>query len=96
MPGGFGTMDEFFEILTLVQTKTVTNFPIVVFGKEYYRNLIEIIEDMARSGTISKDDLSLVLFTDDINEAMNHIHSYVRENYRVRPRKRHWWLFEKR
>ncbi|HWR33031.1 MAG TPA: TIGR00730 family Rossman fold protein [Chitinophagaceae bacterium] len=96
MPGGFGTMDEFFEILTLVQTKTVTNFPIVVFGKEYYRNLIEIIEDMARIGTISKDDLSLVLFTDDINEAMNHIHSYVRENYKVRPRKRHWWLFEKR
>lgn len=96
MPGGFGTMDEFFEILTLVQTKTVTNFPIVLFGKEYYRNLMETIEDMARIGTISKDDLSLVLFTDDINEAMSHIQSYVEKNYKVRPRKRLWWLFEKR
>ncbi|MBI5857979.1 MAG: TIGR00730 family Rossman fold protein [Sphingobacteriales bacterium] len=96
MPGGFGTMDEFFEILTLVQTKTVTNFPIVVFGKQYYHNLIETIEDMANAGTISKDDLSLVLFTDDVNEAMNHIQSYVQQNYKVKPRKRLWWLFEKR
>ena len=41
MPGGFGTMDEFFETLTLVQTKTISQFPIVLFGKEYYRELIE-------------------------------------------------------
>ncbi|HMK26979.1 MAG TPA: TIGR00730 family Rossman fold protein, partial [Chitinophagaceae bacterium] len=61
MPGGFGTMDEFFEILTLVQTKTVTNFPIVLFGKEYYQPLKEMIEWMLERGTISKEDLSLVL-----------------------------------
>lgn len=96
MPGGFGTMDEFFEILTLVQTKTVTNFPIVLFGRNYYRNLMETIEDMAAQGTISKEDMSLVLFTDDEEEAVNHIRSYVRENYKVKSRKRHWWLFEKR
>lgn len=96
MPGGFGTMDEFFEILTLVQTKTVTNFPIVLFGKEYYQPLMEMIEWMVTRGTISKEDMSLVLLTDDEEDAMNHIQTYVRSNYIVRPRKRFWWLFEKR
>lgn len=96
MPGGFGTMDEFFEILTLVQTKTVTNFPIVLFGKEYYKPLMEMIEWMVLEKTISKEDLSLVLLTDDEDEAMNHIQSYVKINYKVKFRKRYWWLFEKR
>ncbi|HEY6062944.1 MAG TPA: TIGR00730 family Rossman fold protein [Chitinophagaceae bacterium] len=96
MPGGFGTMDEFFEILTLVQTKTVTNFPIVLYGKGYYQPLMEMIEWMVERGTISKEDLSLVLLTDDEEEAMNHIQTYVQSNYKVKPRKRFWWLFEKR
>ncbi len=96
MPGGFGTMDEFFEILTLVQTKTVTNFPIVLFGKEYYKPLMEMIEWMVERGTISKEDLSLVLLTDDEDEAMNHIQTYVKSNYKVKSRKRFWWLLEKR
>lgn len=96
MPGGFGTMDEFFEILTLVQTKTVTNFPIVLFGKEYYQPLKEMIEWMLEKGTISKEDLSLVLLTDDQDEAMNHIQVYVKSNYKIKFRKRFWWLFEKR
>jgi uncharacterized protein (TIGR00730 family) len=96
MPGGFGTMDEFFEILTLVQTKTVTNFPIVLFGKDYYQPLMEMIEWMVNQGTISKEDLSLVLLTDDEDEAMNHIQTYVKSNYKIKPRKRFWWLMEKR
>lgn len=96
MPGGFGTMDEFFEILTLIQTRTVTGFPVVLFGKEYYRNLLENIEDMAKQGTISKEDMSLVLVTDSVEEAMEHIKHYIRTNYRVKPRQRFWWLFEKR
>lgn len=96
MPGGFGTMDEFFEILTLVQTKTVTNFPIVLFGKEYYQPLKEMIEWMLERGTISKEDLSLVLLTDDEEEAMNHIQTYVKSNYKIKPRKHYWWLLEKR
>jgi len=96
MPGGFGTMDEFFEILTLVQTKTVTNFPIVLFGKEYYQPLKEMIDWMLERGTISKEDLSLVLLTDDQYEAMNHIQAYIKTNYKIKFRKRFWWLFEKR
>ncbi|TXJ23294.1 MAG: TIGR00730 family Rossman fold protein [Chitinophagaceae bacterium] len=96
MPGGFGTMDEFFETLTLVQTKTITQFPIVLFGKEYYRELLETIEDMAKKGTIAKEDMELVLVTDDMDEAMAHIHNYITTNYKIKPRKRLWWLFEKR
>ena len=96
MPGGFGTMDEFFEILTLVQTRTVTNFPIVIFGKKFHQPLMDLIAHMANEGTISKEDLSLVLLTDDEEEAMKHIHQYVSSNYQVRKRKRSFWLLEKR
>lgn len=96
MPGGFGTMDELFETLTLVQTKTVTQFPIVVFGKEYHQGLWEYIEYMAEQGTISRDDLKLVLLTDSIHDAMDHIHTYIQTNYKVKPRRRRRWLFEKR
>ncbi len=96
MPGGFGTMDEFFETLTLVQTKSITQFPIVLFGKEYYQPLMEMIEWMAKLRTISKEDLSLVLLTDDEQEAMAHIKTYIQKNYKVKSRKHFWWLFEKR
>ena len=96
MPGGFGTMDEFFEILTLVQTKTVTGFPIVLVGTEYYKPLLAMVDKMVEAGTIHKDDLQLLLVTDSVSDAMEHIGNYVRSNYRIRPRKRFWWLFEKR
>jgi len=96
MPGGFGTMDEFFEILTLVQTKSVTNFPIVLFGKEYYKPLLDVMNEMAAQGTISKEDLDLVMYTDDEDQAMDHIRAYVESNYKIRPRKRYWWLLERR
>lgn len=96
MPGGFGTMDEFFETLTLVQTKTITQFPIVLFGKEYYRPMLDNIEWMAQQGTISREDMNLVLVTDNIDEAMEHIRHYISTNYKVKPRKRFRWLLEKR
>ncbi len=96
MPGGFGTMDEFFEALTLIQTKTLTQFPIVVYGKEYYKELWEYFEFMAQHGTISREDLKLVLFTDDMDEAMHHIYTYIKANYKVKPRERKAWLLEKR
>jgi uncharacterized protein (TIGR00730 family) len=95
MPGGFGTMDEFFETLTLVQTKTITGFPIVLFGKEFYAELMEVMELMAEKGTIAREDLNLVLLTDDVSEAMDHISKYIRTNYKIKPRGRKWWLFEK-
>jgi len=96
LPGGFGTMDEFFETLTLVQTKTITQFPIVLFGKEYFKELWEYLEFMAQKETISREDLLLVKLTDSIDEAMEHIQLFITKNYKVVPRKKKWWLFEKR
>jgi uncharacterized protein (TIGR00730 family) len=96
MPGGFGTMDEFFETLTLVQTKTINDFPIVLFGVEYFKPLMDYCAYMAEQGTISPEDLKLVLLTDNMDDAMNHISTYVERNYKVKPRKRLWWFFEKR
>jgi predicted Rossmann-fold nucleotide-binding protein len=67
----------------------------VLFGKEYYKELMEAIAYMAEKGTISREDMHLVLFTDDMNEAMEHIRTYITSNYQLRPRKK-FWLFEKR
>jgi hypothetical protein len=96
MPGGFGTMDELFETLTLVQTKTIHGFPIVLFGKEFYEPLMEVMHMMAEKKTISEEDLKLVLLTDDVSEAIDHIYKYIQANYKVKPRRRQWWLLEKR
>lgn len=96
LPGGFGTMDELFETLTLVQTKTISKFPVVLFGVAYFTPLMKAIEDMARQGTISPDDMSLVLLTDNMDDAMSHITTYISSNYKIKPRKRLWWLLEKR
>ena len=91
MPGGFGTMDEFFETITLVQTKMITQFPVVLFGKDYYKDLMEMIENMATQGAIAKEDMKLVLLTDDIEEAISHIQTYISTNYKKRPRKILGW-----
>jgi uncharacterized protein (TIGR00730 family) len=96
MPGGFGTMDELFETLTLVQTNTISQFPIILFGKSFYQPLMETIDKMLEEKTISASDLELLLFTDSVDEAMAHIQKYIRSNYTIKPRKRRWWLLEKR
>jgi uncharacterized protein (TIGR00730 family) len=95
MPGGFGTMDEYFEALTLVQTKTINDFPIVLYGKEYFQPLMDYCAFMVEQGTISPEDMNLVLLTDDISEAMQHIEQYVKKNFTVKKRRRLWWFFEK-
>jgi uncharacterized protein (TIGR00730 family) len=91
----FGTIDELFETLTLVQTRSIRDFPIVLMGKDYYKELWAALNDMVVEGTISADDLKLVLLTDDPEEAINHIGFYVGRNFRVLRRRRpFWWLFE--
>lgn len=96
MPGGFGTMDEFFETLTLIQTRTLVQFPIILFGKEFYKDLETLMASFVKAQTINPEDLQLVLITDSVDEAMDHIRKYITTNYKVKPRKRLWWLFEKR
>jgi len=72
-PGGFGTLDELFEAITLIQTGKVANFPIVIVGKEFYVGMQAQITDMLTRGTISKKDLDLILFTDSVEEAVNYV-----------------------
>ncbi len=96
MPGGWGTMDEMFETLTLVQTKVMHNFPVVLIGKSYYQPLMDYLHFMEQQKTISPEDLKLVLLTDDIGEAMEHIQKYIQSNYKISARaKPSWWLMEK-
>ncbi|MGD8282332.1 MAG: TIGR00730 family Rossman fold protein, partial [Gemmatimonadota bacterium] len=73
-PGGFGTMDELFEALTLIQTDKVRDFPVVLFGSQYWSGLTSWIEEtMAVQGKISPGDLELMHVTDDPDEAVAHI-----------------------
>ena len=68
MPGGFGTMDELFEVLTLVQTGKIQDFPLIVMGREYYADLQDLISSMMRAGTISVDDVRYLFYTDSVEE----------------------------
>jgi uncharacterized protein (TIGR00730 family) len=71
MPGGFGTLDELFEALTLVQTRKVTSFPVVLFGTGYWRGLLDWFRSTAiQQGAIAERDLALMELTDDVDEAV--------------------------
>ena len=74
-PGGFGTMDEFFELLTLVQTKKIEKIPIVLYGKEFWDPMIEFMKShmLKKFQTISKEDLELIQVVDTVDEAMKYI-----------------------
>jgi uncharacterized protein (TIGR00730 family) len=73
LPGGAGTLDEFFEALTLIQTGKIKNFPIVIMGTDYWKGLIDFIKKMPESGTISPGDLDLIYATDSVEDAIAHI-----------------------
>ena len=76
MPGGLGTMDELFEALTLIQTAKIKNFPVVLMSTEYYRPLMGLLAKMVAGGTISNTDLDLLLLTDSVEQAMDHIEKH--------------------
>lgn len=84
LPGGMGTMDEFFEILTLIQTGIIRNFPVVLIGKSYFEPMVTMLESMSKAGTISPEDLKLVLITDDIPEATRYVQDYVNQHFLVK------------
>jgi len=96
LPGGYGTLDEFFETLTLIQTGIIHNFPVVLMGCEFYKPVDEMIDKMITEGTISPEDRQLIKRTDDIDEALLHILSYINQNYKIKAKKLtpFWWLGE--
>jgi hypothetical protein len=99
MPGGAGTLDELFEAVTLIQTGKIKNFPIVIMGTDYWKELIGFIDKMAQRGTISPSDLGLIYATDSVDEAIEHIRSKAIEPFglrRVARVHRHFpWLGER-
>jgi uncharacterized protein (TIGR00730 family) len=71
LPGGFGTLDELFEALTLVQTRKITRFPIILFGVDYWSGLVDWLRSsLAGSGKISPEDLDLIQLTDSVEEVV--------------------------
>lgn len=92
MPGGIGTLDEFFEALTLIQTKKILDFPIVLFGKDYWEPLMPLFHHMMEQSMIATTDLKYVLFTDSLEEALEHIKKVALPKYAER-RKRSFHRF---
>ncbi|MFM2166623.1 MAG: hypothetical protein RIS79_994 [Verrucomicrobiota bacterium] len=84
MPGGFGTLDEMFEALTLIQTKKIRNFPIVVMGSEFWGEMRQFIDAMLAGGTISPEDLDLIKWTDSIDEAIAHLQEHAVKQFGLR------------
>src|SRR5947207_10925998 len=79
MPGGFGTLDEFFEVATLVQTQRVPRFPLILFGREYWRGLLRWLKTTtAKREFIAEEDLNLVTVTDAVEDAIELIVDYQR------------------
>ena len=78
MPGGFGSMDELFESLTLIQTRKIKRFPIVLVGSDYWQGLVDWIRaQMVDSGKISEDDMDLFEIMDEVDEVVRHIRQTV-------------------
>ena len=84
LPGGFGTMDELFEALTLIQTKKIGKFPIVLAGKEYWAGLFEWIKTVLVEEMINPLDLDLIFLADDADHAVKHINDFY-SRYLLKP-----------
>ena len=99
MPGGFGTMDEYFEALTLIQTKMISEFPIVIFDRAFHQDLLAHIDRLQKEGTISPGDENLFLVTDSVDEAVAYIQKNSINKFNLQPEKPYRpfrWLMEKR
>ena len=85
LPGGLGTLDELSEAMTLIQTGTIHDFPVVLIGTDYWAPLVSQIEQMAEVGAIAREDLSLLLVTDSVDEAMAWIRGQALERFGLDP-----------
>jgi len=84
-PGGFGTMDELFEAFTLIQTGKIRDFPVVLFGSDYWKGLLEWLRNTVEAeGKISPEDMELLKVTDSPQEAVDHIVTRFTEDLKAR------------
>ncbi len=98
MPGGFGTLDELFEIATLVQTRKVEEFPIILAGVEFWKPMLDFLRDkMAKEGTISMADVDRFYVSDSPEEIASFVSEIARKHFGLQEgiRKPRWWMFEK-
>ena len=78
LPGGFGTLDELFEALTLIQTRRIKSFPVILMGSEFWQGMIDWLKStVLREGNISQDDLAIIEIIDDPEEVVKYIKKYV-------------------
>lgn len=97
-PGGFGTLDELFEVLTLIQTGKVQDFPVALMGKDYWAPIVEQIRTMAKEKTIDTSDLDKLIVSDDPGEVVSAITDTAMKRFgltygpQAKPR---WWLGER-
>ena len=87
LPGGFGTLDELTEALTLIQTRKILQFPIVLMGVDYWAPFLSMVKTMVEAGTISASDLDLMLVTDSVSDAMAHLELYAVQHFGLKKRK---------
>jgi uncharacterized protein (TIGR00730 family) len=99
LPGGYGTMDEIFETLTLIQTKKIHDFPVILVGREFWLPLLDFIKlRFIGEGTIEASDLELITMTDSVDEAVNLAYEAATRRFGVKwhERKKYWpWFLEK-
>lgn len=97
MPGGFGTLDEYFEALTLIQTEKISRFPIVLFDKDFHSFVMSHMQKMKEEKTISDNDMDLFLYTDSVEEAVEFIRKKAIEEFGLtyKKPKPNPFLFEK-
>lgn len=98
MPGGFGTLDEFFETLTLIQTRMIQRFPVVVMNREYHDRLMQYVDRMIERGTVSPEDKTLFFYTDSIDSAVEYLRTHTIDGFQLKNETNRWkpfrWLFE--
>lgn len=99
MPGGYGTLDEFFEAITLIQTGKFQRFPVVLIGTCFHQALYQHLQRLVAEQTINASDLDLFLFTDSIAEAIQHIRKYAIDGFGLKRQQNYRpliWLGERR
>ncbi len=96
MPMGIGTLDELFEALTLIQTKVIQDFPVVIFDSVYHKELCEHIQLMAKNESISPEDMKLLFVTDSVEDVIKQIEKYSIKKFGLvtKQDKPKWWLGE--